>query len=63
MPKSSPIPPLLPLRTAVVMLVGFVCGTAVGILTFLACGNVPAAVLAGLTTTGSAIVVLHRLID
>ncbi|MEV6823750.1 hypothetical protein [Amycolatopsis sp. NPDC051102] len=58
MPK--PPTPLLSVRAAVVLLLGLTCGVAVGVLTYLAGGNTPAAILAGLMSTGGAIVFLHR---
>jgi hypothetical protein len=63
MTKSSPTPPpLLSVRAAVILLLALVCGTAVGTLTFFAGKNVAAAILAGLTATGGAIMFLHKVI-
>lgn len=45
-------PEFLSLRTAVILLIAFVCGIVAGFLTFLANGNVPGAVIAGLGCYG-----------
>ncbi|MET7996778.1 hypothetical protein ABZU76_38460 [Amycolatopsis sp. NPDC005232] len=49
-------------RTAVILLLAFICGGAVGTLTFFAGTNIPAAILAGLTATGGSIVFLHKVV-
>jgi len=61
---SKPIPPpLLSIRTALIFLLGVLCGTAVAALTALTQRNLTEAALAGLTATGSAIVFFHKAID
>ncbi|MBE8516103.1 hypothetical protein ILP97_00960 [Amycolatopsis sp. H6(2020)] len=60
MTKPPPIPPLLSVRTAVILLLGIVLGAVVGGLTYLAGSNVPAAVLACLMSAGGVIVFLHK---
>jgi hypothetical protein len=63
MSKTPPTPPpLLSVRAAVVLLLALMCGTTVGTLTFLAGGNIAAAILTGLTATGGAVVFLHKVI-
>lgn len=59
---SKPTPPLLNVRTALILLLGVLCGAAVTTLTALVEGNLTAAVLAGLTTTGGAIAFFHKVI-
>ncbi|CAL9428116.1 hypothetical protein SUDANB95_01980 [Actinosynnema sp. ALI-1.44] len=58
----TPPPPkaLLTTRTAVVLLLGASSGTAAGLLTALACHNVPTAVLAGLGAAGAATAFFHN---
>jgi len=67
-PTTSPTPssdrpsPLLNVRTAVILLIAFIVGVTIGLLTY-AAGRHPAeAVLAGLGSTGAAAVGCHRLI-
>ena len=53
-------PPLLTTRTAVVLLLGLVCGASAGVLTYLAGDdNAAAAVLAGLAAFGAAAAFFH----
>jgi hypothetical protein len=59
--KPSP-PPLLSIRTALILLLGVLCGAAVTILTALAEHIITTAVLAGLTTAGSATAFFHKVI-
>jgi hypothetical protein len=59
--KPSP-PPLLSVRTALILLLGVLCGTAVTALTALAEHNLTGAVLAGLAAAGGAIVFFHKVI-
>ena len=61
-PSSNP-PPLWGVRALVVLVLGLFCGVAVGILAYLADGEVPAALLAGLMTTGGAIEFLYKALD
>lgn len=51
--------PLLPTRTALVLLLGLLCGTAAGVLTWLAGENLAAAVLGGLAATGVGVAFFH----
>ena len=46
--------PLISTRTALIGTLGILCGVIVGVLTFLAGANVPAATLAGLLVLGGA---------
>ena len=60
---SKPIPPpLLSIRTALVLLLGVLCGAAIATLTAFTQRNFTQAALAGLTATGSAIVFFHKVI-
>lgn len=52
-------PPLLTTRTAVVLLLGLVCGASAGVLTYLAGDNTAAAILAGLAAFGAATAFFH----
>ncbi len=52
--------PLFSLRTAVIMLAAVGCGVVVAGLTYVAYGNMAAALLAGVAATGTAITFLHR---
>jgi len=52
-------PPLLSTRTALVLLLGLVCGTGAGTLTYLAGNNIAAAILAGLTASGVSVAFFH----
>ncbi|MGH3697136.1 MAG: hypothetical protein ACRDRX_24670 [Pseudonocardiaceae bacterium] len=61
MPKPSP-PPLLSVRTALILLLGVLSGAAVTALTALTERNLTTAVLAGLGTAGGAITFFHKLI-
>ena len=61
MSKPSP-PPLLSIRTALILLLGVLCGAAVAALTALAERNLTTAGLAGLATTGGAIAFFHKVI-
>lgn len=63
MTKPQTPPPLLSLRSAVVLLLGVVCGIAVGVLAFLAGRNAATAVLSGLAGAGATIAFLHKVID
>ncbi len=58
-PSSSP---LLSVRTALILLLGVLCGATVTTLTILAERNLTAAVLAGLAATGSALAFFHKVI-
>ncbi|ACU38109.1 hypothetical protein KCV87_34520 [Actinosynnema pretiosum subsp. pretiosum] len=53
---------LVEVRTAVIVLASFVCAAIVGPLTFLANGNAPTAVLAGVVAIGGSLVALNALI-
>jgi hypothetical protein len=55
-------PTLLSVRTALILLLGVLCGATVTTLTALTQGNLTEAGLAGLTATGSAIVFFHKVI-
>jgi hypothetical protein len=55
-------PPLLSVRTALILLLGVLCGAVVATLTALAQRDLTVAVLAGLTVAGNAIIVLHKVI-
>jgi hypothetical protein len=59
--KPSP-PPLLSVRTALILLLGLLCGAAVTALAAITERNLTTAVLAGLTTVGSAIAFFHKII-
>lgn len=59
---SKPTPPLLSVRTALILLLGVQCGVAVTTLTALAERNLTAAALAGLAATGGAIAFFHKII-
>jgi hypothetical protein len=68
-PQVSPPPPhsepgpFMPVRTALILLASVVIGVVTGGLTLL-CGTHPAgAVLAGLTSVGASVPVLHALIQ
>ncbi|MET8848701.1 hypothetical protein [Amycolatopsis sp. NPDC004625] len=63
MPRKPVPPPVVTVRQAVVLLLALVCGLTVGVLTYLAGGNLPAAILAGLSSFGGAVVFLHRAVD
>ncbi|MFI9817954.1 hypothetical protein [Saccharothrix variisporea] len=56
---SETRPPLVSTRTAVVLVLGLLCGTAAGVLTYLAGDNTAAAVLAGLAASGAAVAFFH----
>lgn len=60
-PSNTP-PPLLTVRAAVVLLVGLVLGTIVGVLTFVASQNIATAALGGLAAAGPAVAFLHKAI-
>jgi hypothetical protein len=57
--NRPPQTPLLTTRTAVVLLLGLLCGATAGVLTYLAGDNIAAAILAGLATMGAAIAFFH----
>jgi hypothetical protein len=59
--KSSP-PPLLSVRTALILLLGVLCGTAVTALTTFAQHNLITAGLTGLTAASGAIAFFHQII-
>jgi hypothetical protein len=59
--KPSP-PPLLSVRTAVILLLGVLCGAAVTALTALAEHNLTTAMLAGLAAAGAAIAFFQKVI-
>lgn len=59
---ATAAPEFISLRTAVILLIAFVCGVVAGSLTFLAYGNVPAAVLAGLGAVAGALIAAHTLV-
>ncbi|QFZ23200.1 hypothetical protein [Saccharothrix syringae] len=56
---SHPTRPLLSARTALVLLLGLACGTAAGVLAYLAGDNTAASVLAGLAASGVAVAFFH----
>lgn len=56
-------PPLFSVRTALILLLGVLCGTAIATLTALAERNLITAVLAGLVTAGGAIIFFHKIIS
>jgi hypothetical protein len=60
-PTSSP-PPLLTVRTALVLLLGLVCGVAAALLTAMGGSHLPAAALIGLGTAGGATAFFHKVI-
>lgn len=60
---SSPQTPLFSIRLALILLLALVCGGIVGLLTWLAGDNIPAAVLAGLTAAGLSVIAFHNLIE
>ena len=55
-------PPLLSVRTALILLLGVLCGATVTTLTTLAERNLTTAMLAGLAATGGAIAFFHKVI-
>jgi hypothetical protein len=55
-------PPLLSVRTALILLLGVLCGATVTTLTTLAEHNLTTAILAGLAATGGAIAFFHKVI-
>lgn len=60
---SKPTSPLLlSVRTALILLLGVLCGAAVTTLTTLVESNLAAAVLAGLAAAGGAIAFFHKVI-
>jgi hypothetical protein len=59
--KPSP-PPLLSVRTTLILLLGALCGAAVTALTTLTEHNLTTAGLAGLTAASGAIVFFHQVI-
>lgn len=59
---SKPTPSLLSVRTALILLLGVLCGTAVTTLTALAERNLTVAVLAGLVAASTAIAFFHKVI-
>jgi hypothetical protein len=59
--NSSP-PSLLSLRTALILLLGVLCGTTIAALTTLAEHNLTAAVLPGLAAAGGAVAFFHKVI-
>jgi len=61
MTRSQP-DPLLPVRTALVLLLAVLAGVGSGVLTVLAGQPWPAAVLAGGSAAGAALVLSHTLI-
>jgi hypothetical protein len=62
-PLSKPSPPsLLSVRTALILLLGVLCGAAVTTLAALAERNLTGAVLAGLAAAGGTIVFFHKVI-
>ncbi|MEV7177794.1 hypothetical protein [Kitasatospora sp. NPDC093679] len=60
--SSTETAPLLPARTALVLLIAAVIGIVAGVLTFLGHSPVATAVLSGLTAAGASVPVLHKLI-
>ncbi|WP_326667562.1 hypothetical protein [Streptomyces canus] len=54
--------PFLSLHTAVVLLIAFVVGAVLGVLTLFTGAPAAAAVAAGITSAGASISALHRLI-
>lgn len=59
-PPSTP--PLLSIRTTVILMVGLVLGVVIGALTVISGQHVALAVVIGLSAAGSSIVALHMLI-
>jgi len=57
---SKPTPPLLSVRTAVVVILGLLCGTVVAGLSIAAKASSATAALAGLATAGAATAFFHR---
>jgi hypothetical protein len=60
--KSSPTPPLLTIRTAVILLLALVCASVAAALTYLAHNPIPTAALAGFAAASGAIAFLHKAI-
>ncbi|MEV0678234.1 hypothetical protein AB0I60_17135 [Actinosynnema sp. NPDC050436] len=60
---QPPRPPLLSTRTALVLLLGLVCGAGAGVLTHLAGNNAATALLAGLAAAGAAVAFFHSHVD
>lgn len=69
MTKSSPTPPLLTVRTLVILLLGLLFGALAGTLTYLSTRTslhataLPTAALAGLTAASGAVMFLHKAIS
>lgn len=59
-PSTRPDP--LPMRWAVILLIAAMIGLATGALTFMQTAGWPAAILAALGASGSAVPVLHQVI-
>lgn len=62
MPKSQPPPPLLTVRTALVLVLGLLAGIIVGVLAAVAEHNVWAGALAGVLAVGAAVLGFHKII-
>lgn len=59
---SKPSPPLLSVRTAVVLLLGLLCGIVVASLSVAAKASSATAALAGLAAAGAATAFFHKVI-
>ena len=62
MSKSQPTPPLLTVRTALVLTLGLLAGIIVGVLAAVAEHSVWAGALAGVFTAGAAVLGFHQII-
>lgn len=63
MPKPSLPPPLLPLRSLVILVAALCCGAIVGALTYGIEPSLAAAILAGLGAAGAVTAFLHQNIE
>jgi hypothetical protein len=55
---TNPVPPITE-RAALLLVAAILCALVMGVLAFLAFGNVPMAVIAGLTAFGGVFAFLH----
>ncbi|MFD4728002.1 hypothetical protein ACFWNW_23270 [Streptomyces seoulensis] len=61
-PSGSP-PPLLPLRSALVLLLGMLSGVFTALLSVLGDASTPTAILVGLGTVGPAVIFFNQIIS
>lgn len=63
MTRTEHRPPLLPLRTLVILLAAVLFGLGAGWLTYLNTKSIPGALLAGAAAFGGGLVGLHQLVE